>query len=87
MDPKVASRVPKGRAELVADKNSQCEPCENYMKDLVVSVRERLLTLLKSSSAVGGINLQGTLEQQEFLQIDSKAQFQTTKERWRWKEK
>ena len=38
----------------------------------------------KSSSAVGGINLQGTLDQQEPLQIDSKGQLQTTKEHWRW---
>ena len=83
LGPKVASRrVPKGWAELVRDKNSQCDTCETYIKDLMASVRERLPTLLKN--VAGGINLQGTLEQQEPLQIDSKGQLQTTKEHWRW---
>ena len=51
----VAAEV-KSWAQLVGDKNSQCEPCETYIQDLVASVRERLVILLKSAPAVGGIN-------------------------------
>ena len=80
-----ASAAPQRWADLVDGTSSQ-EPssCETYMKGLVVSVRERLVNFLKSSLAVGGINLKGTLEQQEPLHIDSKGPLQTTKEHWRW---
>ena len=82
--------APQSWAELV-DGTSQCdEPsCERYMRKVVVSVRDRLVTFLKGSSAVGDIKLlKGTLrlEQQEPFQIDRDTTrlLQTTKEHWRW---
>ena len=55
------------------------------MKKLVVSVRGRLLTLLKSPPLFGGTNLKRTLEQQDPLQIDRITRLlQTFKEHWRW---
>ena len=78
--------VPKSWAELAADRSGHIQPCEQYVVELVESVRQRLLAFLKGKEpAVGGINLVGTLEQQEPLHIDSAAgPLHTTKEHWRW---
>ena len=57
---------------------------EKYIEDVVASVRDRLPMLLRCSSEVGGISLDGTLAQQEPLQIGSEGRLQTTKEHWRW---
>ena len=72
--------------ELAADKDAVSEPCEVYVNKLVESVRHRLVNVLSSSnSAVGGINLEGTLEQQDPLQIDtSRTGLTSFKEHWRW---
>ena len=69
---------------LKADKHSPCDPCEMYVDTLVKTVQERLLIRLKGKPAVGGINLTGTLQQQEPLTIDGSGTLQTTKEHWRW---
>ena len=74
----------KAWAELKADTKSPCDPCEIYVELLVASVEERLVILLQGGPAVGGINLKGTLQQQEPLTIDATGQLQTTKEHWRW---
>ena len=73
--------------ELSADKYAVSEPCEVYVNKLVESVRHRLVIALSSSNpAVGGINLEGTLEQQDDpLQIDtSRTGLTSFKEHWRW---
>ena len=67
-------------AALKADTKSPCDPCEVYAEQLVSSVEERLLILLQGEPAAGGMNLRGTLQQQEPLTIDSIGQLQTTKE-------
>ena len=74
----------KAWASLKADKNDPCDPCETYAGLLVPSVEERLVKLLRGEPAVGGINLTGTLQQQEPLTIDATGTLQTTKEHWRW---
>ena len=76
----------KSWAELAAEEDAVSEPCEMYVTKLVESVRHRLVIVLRSSDpAVGGQNLQGTLGQQDPLQIDaSNATLKSLKEHWRW---
>ena len=83
-DAELRTNIPKAWAELKADKNSASEPCEVYVNELVQSVQERLRILLTGTSAIGGIDLKGTLQQQEPLRIDGTGTLQTTKEHWRW---
>ena len=72
--------------------NAQCDPCDKYATELAQSVRKRLLEFLKARPAVGGVgvlsSLEGTLEAQEPLQIDSAAanagKLHSFKEHWRW---
>ena len=57
-------------AALKENINETCLPCETYFGMLVMSVDERLVKLLQGAPAVGGINLTGTLQQQEPLAMD-----------------
>ena len=75
------------RAAVGAMGDRWCQPCEQYIAEVVRSVRMRLCAFLKRQPAVGGIPLfKGTsLEQQEPSKIDDiKGGLQTTKEHWRW---
>ena len=86
-DPAVGGSVilgVKAWAALKADTKSPCDSCEVYAEQLLSFLEERLLILLQGEPAVGGMNLRGTLQQQEPLTIDSIGQLQTTEEHWRW---
>jgi hypothetical protein len=72
-------------ADLQENKNgTQCLPCETYFPMLVMSVEDRLLSLLKGDPAVGGINLEGALHEQHPLTMETTGCMTTTKEHWRW---
>ena len=64
---------------------------EVYLDRLALSVRHRLHAFLSTVPAVGGINLKGTLEQQQPLTIkpqsdvETQVHLRTYKEHWRWK--
>ena len=66
------------------DKNYASEAFEDYVNVLVQSVQERLLILLAGTPAIGGIDLKGTLQQQEPLKMNGTATLQTTTEHWHW---
>ena len=64
--------------------NMQRMLCEPYFDMLVMSVEDRLLSLLKQDPAVGGITLEGALHEQHPLTMETTGCMTTTKEHWRW---
>ena len=81
------AKIPRSWEELTSDTNNACEPLEDWVRDLTLSVRERLTEFLQMAPAAGGINLKGKLHQQQPLQISSDegpGAMATYREHWRW---
>ena len=82
-----AKLLPKSWSELIALRGAPPCTADEYLCSLAPSVRERLVAHLSQGQQDGGILLQGALEDQQPLQIDSKknhGNLQSFKEHWRW---
>jgi hypothetical protein len=82
-----AKLLPQSWSELIALRGAPPCTADEYLCSLAPSVRERLVAFLSQGQQDGGILLQGALEDQQPLQIDSKknhGNLQSFKEHWRW---
>jgi hypothetical protein len=74
-------------SELIALRGAPPCTADEYLCSMAPSVCKRLVAFLSQGQEAGGILLQGALEDQQPLQIDSKnnhGDLQSFKEHWRW---